>query len=627
MRLIIDEISLNKGIDTELDATHASSSGDNWNEHHKIARQRKIDSKDAVRIDKTAAAKVIALNLNPKHFLWVDGDTYRHLVFERAESSIEVVNYSKEQWYREYETILATGEIFHPAYKNLCNVLFNAKENPITLNAKTASTRYIENIVVSKMSKTDMTFDFGVANCCVKNGVFEHTADAHFTIITSEIEYPTLKKNGVLTTSAEDLIELVELLENQFYYKKGYSQQKDYMPVYRLLEPVINRWVVFRGMRKWEDKIGERLRFQLKSLREGPVFDDLPFSEIELLKLYNDFRFYGVGQETDAATIRDSISKSISIGDSKQAVNNCFYGFVYPKSIKKLLLKAGLFRFGEQTYIRIDEAIRLRGVDRTRDFITKGGRGDELDLQVLEDRYLLRAFCYGWSVAEYRRLQSIVKKTTEVKAALGKKQSLIRDTVNMYNYIKKQNPDFDLSSRNIKEIHDYLSPIHALYIRSERSAEMEAIKTVSTANQLKSLVVDGFVLRSPYTAYELISIGEKMRHCVASYAQSFYYRSIEIAVLTDIYDEYLVCLEIKDNYVVQAKMRFNAPVRDNLEYLEIVMQFMALNNLAVATFDIGDANEDGWFGASYKSQPRDESRIALVKQLESAEVQKAQALI
>ena len=43
--------------------------------------------------------------------------------------------------------------------------------------------------------------------------------------------------------------------------------------------------------------------------------------------------------------------------------------------------------------------------------------------------------------------------------------------------------------------------------------------------------------------------------------------------------------------------------------------------------ELGDANEDGWFGASYKSQPRDESRIALVKQLESAEVQKAQALI
>jgi hypothetical protein len=176
----------------------------------------------------------------------------------------------------------------------------------------------------------------------------------------------------------------------------------------------------------------------------------------------------------------------------------------------------------------------------------------------------------------------------------------------------------NLPSKNINEIHDYLSPIYTLHAQAGSSAEMTAFRTVDTSSQTKPLITPDHIIRSPYTASELAYVGTEMKHCVASYTKRFYYRNIDIALLTNKDGAYLVCLEIKDNKVVQAKMKFNQPVRANDQYHSLVMDFIALNGFKVATSDIDIKNTDRVW-RSFGFEKADEERAAIVESLQVEE--------
>ena len=195
---------------------------------------------------------------------------------------------------------------------------------------------------------------------------------------------------------------------------------------------------------------------------------------------------------------------------------------------------------------------------------------------------------------------------------LASKIRLVADSVHMQQSLLEQGVILNIPSKNLNEVHDYLSPIYTVYRKAESSAEVSALELVDTSDQLITHTANNYVVRSPFTASELMDVGSQMRHCVAAYADRFYYRQIEIALLTNDAGEYLVCLEIYGNSVVQAKMKFNKPVSQNKEYLAIVMDFIALNNLKVAASDI-----DGRYH-SYKydyRSPRDQSRVDIVTEI------------
>lgn len=628
MRLMIGDDDLVKGFDSDFsklrlfDKTPKTAAI--WKEH----RADLVKSFDVVNVIKTDKGRRITLECNPRYFLWQDGNVWRHLDCNLDQGGVNVLAYSEEQWFYYYDTVKSTGERYHPGYKHLCSVLFNDFKNPVILDPDTACRRYIDRIAVDKESESDIVFKFGVTSCAIESNEIVFSNEEEYTIIQKQGSYPTLLINDKVTTAALDLIELMTLLENQFYYKKCVSHHKDYMVVYRLLEPVINAWVVKEQMRPDQDKVSVRLKNQLAKLHNNRRLYNLPFSEIELIGLYNTYQYSYSRREVSGFDVLKNINKRLANNDSKQAINACFYGHEYPKCIRKLLLQAGLLLFAENTYRLIARAVAARGVDRTREFITNPYKNNSLDLEVLEDRVLLSGFTLGWNLKQYRQMQTNPNKSGQEKSRLKSLEVLLKDTIRMQNYILRNKGEIQIKSNNVKEIHDYLMPIYSLFINSERGAEMEAFKTVSTQDQLAPLLVDGFILRSPYTAAELMTVGEQMKHCVAAYTSNFYYRKIEIAVLTDSEGVYLVCLEIKNSYVIQAKMKYNAAVRKNSQYLKMVMDFIALNNLKICTEDISDTadNDDSWEGFQSRYIPKDESRIEIVKALEEKEKQKAAAL-
>lgn len=586
-------------------------------------RQSLIKSKDVIKYSKVGKVKVMTIELKPRHFLWVDRNTYRHLELNHATEQVTITNYTRRQWFAEHIPEEVTKSTFHPAYhpgyQYLCNVLFNARGNAIGMYQTNVRTRYINKIVSHNTSATEMTFYFRVASCRVSGGCFINTNDTEFTISTNEVGYPTFKRDGQITDDMFDLIDLMELLEGQFYYKKGYSMHRDYVPIYRILEPVINDWVVGKSMsRDYHVTIADRLKEQMYNFENGPSYDDLPFSQIELVGLYNQYKYWWNGAPAWGVEMRQKVSRAIAHKDSRAAVDECFYGYVFPNSIRKLLIKAGLLRFNVGVYRLIDKAIKRHGVDRTRDFITDPAKGGALDVAMLQHRRILLAtFALGWEVIEHRRLQRLQSKDRETKRRLRDKDVLLDDAIDMYDYLIDKNADFELQSRNVKEIHDQLAPIYTAYKATEWGSEMDALKTVSTADQLKPLHVGEFTFRSPFVAYELITVGREMRHCVSAYATSFYYKNLDIALLVRD-DEYLVCLEIRGEHVVQAKMRFNIPVRENPEYVELVKQFMALNGLIMATSDINGSMKDSWVRYQELSIPKDSDRVAKVQAIKKA---------
>lgn len=600
-----------------------------WKEH----RQRLIASKRYLEKTKTKDGVILTLTFNPQHFLWQDGDTYRHIYCQWQSRRLEVVNYTKERWFCDYDTIKSTGETYHPGYHKLCSVLFNTENNPVWLNAETKSAEYIERIEVEKKTNGSIRFDFHVSGWSVIGDRFKRKKPVKYTIDATGVGWPILMRNDKVVGDVKNLIYLVTLLQKQFYYRDGYSLHKDYMAVFRQIDPLLKIWLGRSYRCRWGAKTVQHLESQYACLRENRQLRDLPFSEIELMAMFNEESYHPQKPGPRASEIMlKHVSNQLANGDTKTAVDACFYGYSFPKSIKKLLIKAGFLRFKGSYYTGLYKAIEARGVDKTRDFITNPNQGGEIDVETVNNKKLMDAFTYGWNLTEYVRLRNLPNPSKKEEDRLHSRAEVIYDAIDMYSRLQESDLQIQLHSSNTKEIHDYLVPIYTLYARSKVGAEAEAIRTISTAEQLKTLSMNGFTVRSPYTAYELMDVGAQMRHCVSSYAESFYYRIIEIALLTNEGGDYLVCLEIKNNAVIQAKMRFNEPVKNNPEYLVVVEAFMALNDLHASTADIDLSSVNGVVGYQQirragNASDKDEQRVAIVAELEYKQKERARQML
>lgn len=554
----------------------------------------------------------ILLNFDPKFFQAYNNNVIQ--LWNISDGKARVNNYDPNIWYAPFCMVESTKKRYHPSYKNLCPVLHNADNNPIILKEIEGlpQASYINHINTKRYKNNDVSILIHTTLAVLEDGVLELIPNDSYELFLPEEGQPTFEVNGRLSHRVDHLIDMFDLLCSQFLYSKGYSLHKDYMVIHRLLDQHLPHWFANRYLSTATNTIPATLRAQLDKLRASPLLYDLPYTEIQLMNLYNDARYDGlaVDRKAQSDSLIGNILKHLENGDTKSATAGVFHGNNYPSSIKKVLLKTDPLQFNTNCYHAIAACVKNIGVDKTRIFITKVGSDNLPDYDILNSEALLTAFSLGWNVGNNKQPEGGVKNKLQYKN-LRTKRRLVQDSFNMYSRLKTQEVALELPSNNIKEIHDYLSPIFTLYRRAESSAEMTAMKTVDTSSQLKRLQTQDYIVRSPVTAYELMEVGTQMRHCVASYAGRFFYRQIEIALLTDREGEYLVCLEIYDGKVVQAKMKFNKPVCQNDEYLDIVMDFIAFNDLEAATSDIESNYGEYHYYYDYNT-PQDQQRVDIV---------------
>lgn len=95
------------------------------------------------------------------------------------------------------------------------------------------------------------------------------------------------------------------------------------------------------------------------------------------------------------------------------------------------------------------------------------------------------------------------------------------------------------------------------------------------------------VIRPLRCINEMVDIGSALSICTASYREYQDTNTLEILVLTDKNDRYLACLEV-DEYdkLVQAKLKYNIPVKTNELYRYVIKQWARKFDLTIKTYDI-----------------------------------------
>lgn len=155
--------------------------------------------------------------------------------------------------------------------------------------------------------------------------------------------------------------------------------------------------------------------------------------------------------------------------------------------------------------------------------------------------------------------------------------------------------DFNLTlkvnkNESIKEYHDRLSR-ELSFQRETRKSLQSAKYKEPWVSELKVFESEGYKVRPLTTIYEMKAIGDFMGICVGSYMASQYNNRLEIAVVEDFENNYVVCLEILNKELVQAKLKYNSPLYNNKAIQDIVLSWCHLNNFKIKTRDIEDKDD------------------------------------
>lgn len=81
-------------------------------------------------------------------------------------------------------------------------------------------------------------------------------------------------------------------------------------------------------------------------------------------------------------------------------------------------------------------------------------------------------------------------------------------------------------------------------------------------------------------------VGNKLHNCVGSYAERALAGKCTIAVMTDDEGKLLVCIEVADGEIRQAKLNQNRPVAKNPELNAAVIEWANEAKLKINTCDI-----------------------------------------
>jgi hypothetical protein len=128
------------------------------------------------------------------------------------------------------------------------------------------------------------------------------------------------------------------------------------------------------------------------------------------------------------------------------------------------------------------------------------------------------------------------------------------DIGNMYKKILQRKNDYVCDfDGDIKKLHDHLSlDLDKLQKENQKIPYSdEERKLEKTFNKNKSLIL------APDTHY-LVEVGTRMRICVGSYGEDAISKDCDILVLKE-NNEPVVCIEVRNRRLIQAKMKFNYP--------------------------------------------------------------------
>lgn len=297
-----------------------------------------------------------------------------------------------------------------------------------------------------------------------------------------------------------------------------------------------------------------------------------------------------------------NINRYLRNGNTKKATDACFYSFSFPKAVRSLLLQSRPLEFTKKSYELLYELCLKIGVNNTVDIISVDRK--TLDKKPLQQPSLLQAYVDGFKKKD---LNNIRKRENDL---YWNDILSLADMYRMQNTLKREGINIQRTTKCYKRHHDNISRIYTAFVQAVSGAEAYAFRTVDTSKELKSMQVGDLLLRSPKVAIELVNVGDRMAHCVASYVGSYFYKLVDFLLILDKDGEYLACIEIKGKHIVQAKLKFNTSIKEDETIFNALKVWADKNGYTLSCYDCGTQQP-----TNLKAPQKDQSRVALVQEM------------
>lgn len=299
--------------------------------------------------------------------------------------------------------------------------------------------------------------------------------------------------------------------------------------------------------------------------RSNKFLKDLPWTQAQMSNLYNTHHLY----PEELAKQREKILVQLRKGNTKKAVNLCFHGYDYPKSIKKILIRQGPLDYTKSRYEFLTHAVDKYGVDLVRSCLLAAPYAFECLLDCID---------LGFSPKHVLNVAAV-------------DHHILRDVLRLHGMVSERvqvtfNP-------NLRDYHDYLDHIYRTLNPRNRNFGVdytEVFESVDTSKEYEEVSTDKYIFRSPKTANELILVGRDLNICVGSYRKHFFVKTLDIVLVTDLEDNYIGCIEINSNHVVQAKLKYNRKFSSNADVYSAMVAWMELMEVTPHTTDLGEGD-------------------------------------
>ena len=267
---------------------------------------------------------------------------------------------------------------------------------------------------------------------------------------------------------------------------------------------------------------------------------------------------------------RNRILYYLQKGDTKKATDAALKGN-YPKSIKRI--------FNQSTTDKRIWTLVSRG------YLAKLYETYSVDRVV----NILKLPNVSSAVYSHYTLDSLFSIEYLSKMLMNReKRGYVYDSAAMYSLLK-QRYDISIKPSPKEKIERYHNRLVIEYNKINTSLDFqnEKLRKPHKSSILPYFnSVYGLLVRPSINALELKDIGNKLSICVGCYDVEQMRGDLEICLVTDRHNNYLACLEIKNNTLVQAKLKHNKYVYTNSIIQSVIETWCSNNNIEINTTDM-----------------------------------------
>ncbi|WP_080325665.1 PcfJ domain-containing protein [Anaerovibrio lipolyticus] len=156
----------------------------------------------------------------------------------------------------------------------------------------------------------------------------------------------------------------------------------------------------------------------------------------------------------------------------------------------------------------------------------------------------------------------------------------LRDIESMYLMVPKEVQE-ESKKVKLKDLHNWLVEQRALM--RERGFELKVPQHIV---RRLTMQLDSVKFYLPHHSKELVTGSNAFHNCVKTYADRVLGGECQIAYMTDDKGKLVACLEVKKNRLVQAKLKFNKPVKQDRVVNASIVEWCEKAKLEICTCDI-----------------------------------------